>query len=802
MNCRMTISALLSMTAAALFADTIGLWHFEEREYGAATTGAAGEIVNAASSVYGDGRAVTISTGNAIGQEPSLMPLYDLPAALSAEKKGRIHDPVSGETWTSTGALRIPVVGSTTATRAGGAVIIGNDESFSLDTYTVECFVRLPRNYQALNTYGPIVGKVKGTQFYTESWALLLLGSGKLAFRYNGTGTSYTSAPGTAVVNDGEWHHLALVCRYDEEKNVSTWTIYCDGKADFSAEKSGRTEYTAAGSDLDSGGIFIGGYRYDGRKSNLRIDELRISDEALTPDEFLRLVPPDGLPGFVTDETLVWMPFDLPLGISSASELIGRNFNAVTNVDAVLTRSNDGSPCVVSASVPEEKLREGFAEPPTYVNGASLQFLTNSANAKNAHYIEMNAHDWFSGDFTVETYFKTTGSGYTDSRTILDFSDIKLFLWGSNPHYMNLSYRPSAGADQKVQKCGSRICDDGEWHHLAAVYSKEQGTIRVYVDHKPECEVSGVDLDTSAKKGRVGIYIAGSSDYQVFNGSIDSLRVTRAALCPGRFLNGRVNIEEPETLFRASFDRNLEAFSGDNGFTTGVAARYSKEGSEDPSYSNATNWGMRVYQDGEAFRNPKDNTSVLKMKGSIVHFHDQSQLTTGGQTCEFFCRLKSLDAMCGLVRVNRSAGSATGTPVWALYTEKSTAETEKMLIRLYGTKTGAESPSDHYLALSTAGKIFDDRWHHVALTFDETGDGKTLITMYRDYEVLSSVEFDGLMAENASSKYMISVGMSADMNKAGLDGLIDELRISRGVLPVSRFMRAEKVPRGLHVIFR
>jgi hypothetical protein len=64
------------------------------------------------------------------------------------------------------------------------------------------------------------------------------------------------------------------------------------------------------------------------------------------------------------------------------------------------------------------------------------------------------------------------------------------------------------------------------------------------------------------------------------------------------------------------------------------------------------------------------------------------------------------------------------------------------------------------------------------------------------------VEVDGLMAENASSKYMISVGMSADMNKAGLDGLIDELRISRGVLPVSRFMRAEKVPRGLHVIFR
>jgi hypothetical protein len=206
-----------AMSAPQIFAGTIGWWHFEEGAYGEMTTGNAGEIVNSVSSEYGSGRAVTISHDNVLGQEAELMPRYDLPSSLYAGRKGKVYEPVSGNSWTSSSSLRMPVSGATSAERAGGAVIIGNDTRFTLADYTVECFVRLPRNYQALNVYGPIVGKINGKQFHTESWALLFLSSGKLAFRYNGTGTPYSSpVPGEAVINDGEWHHLALVCDYDE----------------------------------------------------------------------------------------------------------------------------------------------------------------------------------------------------------------------------------------------------------------------------------------------------------------------------------------------------------------------------------------------------------------------------------------------------------------------------------------------------------------------------------------------------------------------------------------------------------
>lgn len=798
---RLMVTCLAAaMSAPQIFAGTVGWWRFEEGGYATATTGTAGEIVNSVSSDYGSGRAVTVSVGNVLGKEAELMPRYDLPASLYAGRKGKVYDPVSGNSWTSSSSLRMPVSGATSAERAGGAVIIDNDTRFTLADYTVECFVRLPRHYQALNVYGPIVGKVKGTQFHTESWALLFLSSGKLAFRYNGTGTPYTSPPGSAVINDGEWHHLALVCDYDEEEKESTWTIYCDGKADFSYTKSGQTEYTNVGTvDKDDGGIFVGGYRYEGRKSDLRIDELRISDKALKPEEFLRLIPGDDLPQFVTDDTLVWMPFDLPAGIPSASELFGRNFNAVTNVNAVLTRANSGCASEISSAVPAGSLREGFTKMPAYVNESSMRFCRDDANINNAYYIEGRS-DWFAGDFTVETFFKTAKNGYTSSHTILDFTDIKLFLYSGNPHYLTLSYRPD-GKDQVVAKFGSPVCDDGKWHHLAAVYSKENKTLRVYVDHKLGKEVADVTLNAGIRNARVGIYLSGGADLQVFDGYIDSLRVSREALDPVRFLNGRVNVEEDSTLFRASFNGDLEAYSSSEYFTFGDAGRYSSALSEDPAYSSETNWGFRVYQDGETMKNPLNNPSVLKLKGSYVNFSRQNQLTTGEHTCEFFCKLKSLDAMCGLVRINRSGTSTTGAPVWALYSEKSSAEADgKMILRITGLQNG--SNVDAYLALPSAGEIFDNRWHHVALTFAETADNKIKVTMYKDYEVLTSAAFDGRLAGNSSSQYLVSVGMSGDMSKTGLDGYIDELRISRGVLPVSRFMRAERLPRGLRVIVR
>ncbi len=81
---------------------------------------------------------------------------------------------------------------------------------------------------------------------------------------------------------------------------------------------------------------------------------------------------------------------------------------------------------------------------------------------------------------------------------------------------------------------GTQFVRDGLWHHVAAVRDKAAGKIRIYVDGV--LDVEGDDITT-------GIYpngflsIGGFDGYtsRNFNGNIDFVKVTRAALAPNEF---------------------------------------------------------------------------------------------------------------------------------------------------------------------------------------------------------------------------------------------------------------------------
>lgn len=89
-------------------------------------------------------------------------------------------------------------------------------------------------------------------------------------FRYEYQGGGHNS---TAVVNDGEWHHLAYTYDGDEIK------LYVDGVEDFSI--AGRTLNTGSAGETDVNiGSQLGGSLYNGE-----MDDVRIFDVVLTPAE-------------------------------------------------------------------------------------------------------------------------------------------------------------------------------------------------------------------------------------------------------------------------------------------------------------------------------------------------------------------------------------------------------------------------------------------------------------------------------------------------------------------------------------
>ena len=108
-----------------------------------------------------------------------------------------------------------------------------------------------------------------------------------------------------------------------------------------------------------------------------------------------------------------------------------------------------------------------------------------------------------------------------------------------------------------------------------------------------------------------------------------------------------------------------------------------------------------------------------------------------------------------------------------------------------------EKPADSQtLYFGESVNDFDDgRWHHVAVTFEPDGNGNTLVTVYKDYELCGKPKtFDGTL------KHVNGVSGSCMAMGYNFNGWIDEFRISKGVLSVNEMIHAVK--RGTVVIFR
>ena len=88
----------------------------------------------------------------------------------------------------------------------------------------------------------------------------------------------------------------------------------------------------------------------------------------------------------------------------------------------------------------------------------------------------------------------------------------------------------------------------------------------------------------------------------------------------------------------------------------------------------------------------------------------------------------------------------------------------------------------------------DNRWHHVALTFEPDGEGNTLCRFYRDYQPLGSPHtFEGELECGDYGTSSFAIG-------SRYNGYIDEVRISKGVLTVEQMLHAQ--PRGIVLYLR
>lgn len=775
----MIAACVLSMMAQA---KTVLWHHFDERSPGE-TAQAADVFVNSASSEYGSGEAHSINTGTTLGTDPDFMPTFVRPCYIEP-----ILDPVSGSVHANTAAINFRSAGTSSAL-AGGAVIIKNNPALVLMNYTVECFVCTTGG--TFNVIAPIAGKIYGDWGFTsETWHIGVLQNGKIVVRCNTWLSSINAGSGTHVINDGIWHHVALTCSYNAESGESTYKVYVDYEPDFEKTVNSAPDYGQSTANFDNA-IYIGGYRNSGRKFNGMIDELRISDEALQPTQFMRRA----LPPFVDADTLVWMPFDAENGAVATG-----NPNMISGLSAgFVSRGNVATP-VCSGDVPSRTLRDNFDLPPAWGNATSLFVSTNGVSG-NGTSVHLPAYAYFKTNLTAELFFKTaarvSGDEHQELVMISEQPFLQIMLCTNSPGRVWMIYRNMYGGVDwpgtwtNAGLFGSDL-DDGRWHHLAAVYDADHSTLKLYIDYQLMTAINNVILSPVAVE--CGIGSRPKNESQHFHGWIDSVRFTQRVLAPEKFLSSTKRVlanDVAEMAFHAQFDNDYEAQSGDFIVTADAYSRGSA-GCEEPVFSPEVLY-PELLLDGWHGTCTKTNEASVYLNGSTVLFRSAPGLGGFDQTAEFFCKLSSLPALAGIVSVNADViWSGKSYPRWALYADDG--DVAKLRFRCLTVLNGVNT--ERYLMTDVpVSELVDGGWHHVAIMLQAVdGNTNTQITLYID----RSNRFQGTIAGTLYSAGNSSVVFGTSASTAGnMVGYIDEFRIMRGIMPKRRFLRQYTEPKGL-----
>ena len=297
------------MVAVAAHSDTIAWWHFDEDTPGAKA--AASTIApDQAPTLYATPEAMSGTTVNAAGsanyEASAYAPTYTKPF------RGRvIYDPVTDTYRTNSAAMRFNSDKGTYPAEYGGCIKVPNTQSLLSPcsaAFTVEAFVCTTGNTTSVaQNFAPLVASVEGTSFTSEPWALYMdvtsSGLGGLSFRLKtsaGACVKYQSNATATKINDGNWHHVAYtydstlatpaVKLYIDHVLVKTWSYNASGD-------NNDKHITGTISYGDNNAIYIGGYDtyynsgYGYRRYPGVIDEVRVSNAALAPAQFLRMRP-------------------------------------------------------------------------------------------------------------------------------------------------------------------------------------------------------------------------------------------------------------------------------------------------------------------------------------------------------------------------------------------------------------------------------------------------------------------------------------------------------------------------------
>ena len=814
-------SAAIAAATAAIpaNANTIAWWHFDEADPG--TVAAADTIASGMSSdVFA--QPYSLSDATATKASGAYLPVFAKPFRGLC-----VYDPVSGEKRVNRSAMKF-----TTAEGAkyGGALHVlttaSDQYQSAAGSITVEAFVCTTGG--VFSTFAPIVSCMQYENWTSEKWAIYMETDGTIALRFGGTAyySGNSGQAGTAKVNDGVWHHVAITW------DGATVKVFVDYEQDKFKSSGNARQFSKSGAiNYNNGGQWdytrIGGYTGKSgeatarRRFNGLIDEVRVSNVALTPDQFLRLQPLD-----MDEDEVLRVSFDpdeygaLKAEVNLADAL-GYNYPKAL----LKCRNNGGAAAFDTAEKPSDAIGPAlFAD--GVENAASIHFTTNGAGADSGCYMSApNLAKWLVGgsttNYTIECFYKTSGQirGATSKRQTV----FRLGAWrnlgsatlcaddgngsGMETGKMMASVRDNPNNIDRYDSTFDSNLDDGAWHHVAFVIDGENHQARTYIDGRISHRRQNFDMAFAYENNNYPLYVGCGFDggsawkpIQFFDGWIDAFRVTKRALAPEEFLSknpfGAID-DGPQPLLIADFnDGSFNLVCASNAAFTVSGVGEARTGGSIPTFVDSAFGNLLL--DGPDGTDKTNSVKDIAMNRSRVVFPSSPLYELDSYTVEFWAKFTGIVDENGLAAndsvslsqrasILRCAQGETADYDWFLCRPfwKSDALALSVRRNIAGDKV------DYDLEFPLNRCVVDGKWHHYALTFAISADTtKTTVSLYDDGELANTHEL-------ASAAYVARTGrvlkfLEGSSDHPNLVGLVNSLRFSRGVLDPSQFLGRDR----------
>jgi hypothetical protein len=356
-------------------------------------------------------------------------------------------------------------------------------------------------------------------------------GTTLLKFRLGAEAVDYSSN-----LEDESWHHLAYVVSYDAANNTTSVKLFRDSKAVISSAYSGKFT-TTSHNDL----------RFGVSASNLSsfdwfLDDVRLSDSALPPDQFLQISnhapSPVAAPAAPVNASTVgyWRFEDGASGsaiVTAASEvnspaMDGAQWDA--NMTGVVYCGDKAAAYIVDPVTSQCLENKGCMRAPASANTDNSQIVVHDLSA-------------LEGSFTLEMFVKVLSNGGKADFPAGAYN--RLFNLDGSLSCNGTVGATGSGTTLLKFKLGAEGVDyssnfeDESWHHLAYVVSYDAANnttaFQLFRDSKRVISSTTPGKFTGSADGGLRFGVS-SSNVSTFDWFLDDVRLSNKALTPGQFL--------------------------------------------------------------------------------------------------------------------------------------------------------------------------------------------------------------------------------------------------------------------------